>query len=104
MHKKLVSGKFLLGIGLILLSFVVAQVARIVFFLYFTDPSYRNWSIAAYTLSWLVFPVGIWLVGREYYGAMKRYTSLKHYYETVMNRTKRADETAPEKQSSDPRA
>ena len=92
MSKTLLSGRFALGIGLIVLSFVVAMFAKVVFFLYFTDPIYRNWSIAFYVMSWLIMPVGIWLAGREYYDSIKRYTSLKRYYETVTERTKNVED------------
>ena len=64
------------------MSFLVAQIAKATFFLYMTDSTYRNGSIAFYVISWLVFLVGIWLVGREYYDSIKKYTTLK-YYEQV---------------------
>ena len=92
MRKRLLSGDFALGIVLIVMSFVVALLAKVVFFLYFTDPIYRNWSIAFYIMSWLMMPVGIWLAGREYYDSIKRYTSLKRYYGTAVSRTKKANE------------
>ena len=95
MRKILLSGRFSSGIGLIVLSFVIALVAKVVFFLYFTDPLYRNWSIAFYVVSWLLMPVGIWLAGREYYDAIKRYASLKHYYEAAAAGTKKAREKRP---------
>ena len=91
MRKTLFSGDFLLGIVLVVLSFVIALLAKVVFFLFFTDPIYRNWSIAFYVMSWLMMPVGIWLAGREYYDSIKRYTSLKRYYETATARTKKVD-------------
>ena len=66
MRKTPLSGDFALGIALIVLSFVIALLAKVVFFLFFTDPIYRNWSIAFYVMSWLMMPVGIWLAGREW--------------------------------------
>ena len=86
--KKLLSGKFFLGIGLIVLSFVTALFAKIVFFLYFEVPLYRNGSVVVYATSWLVMPVGVWLVGREYYDSIQKYTSLKHYCNAVIERTR----------------
>jgi hypothetical protein len=98
MRKRLLSGDFALGIVLIVMSFVVALLSKVVFFLYFTDPIYRNWSIAFYVMSWLMMPVGIWLAGREYYDSIKRYTSLKRYYETAVSRTKKVNEKTRETQ------
>ena len=42
MNKEFWLGKFSLGIGLIFLSFLVAQIAKATFFLYITDSTYRN--------------------------------------------------------------
>ena len=102
MRKTLLSGDFALGIVLIVLSFVIALLAKVVFFLFFTDPIYRNWSIAFYVMSWLMMPVGIWLAGREYYDAIKRYTSLKRYYETAIARTKKVDKKTLDTQAPAP--
>ena len=96
MNKKLLSGKFPLGIGLIVLSFVTALIAKIVFFFYFTDPTYRNGSVVVCVSSWLVLPVGIWLVGREYYDSIRKYTTLKLYYESIVEGTKKFAEKALE--------
>ena len=41
-NKEFWLGKFSLGIGLIFLSFLVAQIAKATFFLYITDSTYRN--------------------------------------------------------------
>ena len=89
MNKDLFLGKFSLGIALIVLSFLVAQIAKVTFFLYLTDAAYRNGSIALYVTSWLLFLIGIWLVGREYYSSVKKYTTLKFYHESVVEGTRR---------------
>ena len=98
MNKELLLGKFSLGIGLIFLSFLVAQIAKVTFFLYLTDSTYRNGSIVFYGISWLVFLVGIWLVGREYYDSIKKYTTLKFYHESVVEGTKTVAEKVLKKQ------
>ena len=98
MKKELWLGKFTLGIGLIFLSFLVAQLAKVTFFLYITDSTYRNGSIAFYVISWLVFLVGIWLIGREYYDSIKKYTTLKFYHESVVEGTKKVAAKVLEKQ------
>ena len=98
MNKEFWLGKFSLGIGLIFLSFLVAQIAKATFFLYITDSTYRNGSIAFYVISWLVFLVGIWLVGREYYDSIKKYTTLKFYHESVVEGTKKVAEQVLKKQ------
>ena len=89
MNKELFLGKFSLGIALIVLSFLVAQIAKVTFFLYITDAAYRNGSIVLYVISWLLFVAGIWLVGREYYGSVKKYTTLKFYHESVTEGTRK---------------
>ena len=57
-----------------------------------------NGSIAFYVVSWLVFLVGIWLVGREYYDSIKKYTTLKFYHESVVEGTKKVAEQVLKKQ------
>ena len=54
MNKKLLLSKFWLGIGLIVLSFVIAQVTKVTFLLYITDRTYRSGSIMVYIISWLM--------------------------------------------------
>ena len=98
MNKEFWLGKFSLGIGLIFLSFLVAQIAKTTFFLYITDSTYRNGSIAFYVISWLLFLVGIWLVGREYYDSIRKYTTLKFYHESVVAGTKKVAEKVLKKQ------
>ena len=98
MKKELWLGKFSLGIGLIFLSFLVAQLAKVTFFLYITDSTYRNGSIAFYVISWLVFLVGLWLIGREYYDSIKKYTTSKFYHESVVEGTKKVAAKVLEKQ------
>ena len=89
MNKGLLSGRFSLGIGLIFVSFLIAQIVKVTFFLYITDATYRNGSIAFYVISWLVFLIGIWLVGKEYYDSIKKYTTLKFYHESVVEGSRR---------------
>ena len=98
MNKGLLSGKFSLGIGLIFVSFLIAQIVKVTFFLYLTDATYRNGSIAFYVISWLVFLVGIWLVGKEYYDSIKKYTTLKFYHESVVEGTRKVAEKVLKKQ------
>ncbi len=99
MSKKLSLSKFWFwwGLGLIVLSFVIGQVTKVTFFLFITDPTYRNSSIIFYILSWPVFVVGIWLVGREYFGSIKKYTTLKFYHGSVVERTKKVAEKVRKK-------
>ena len=97
MNKKLLLSKFWLGIGLIVLSFVIAQVTKVTFLLYITDRTYRSGSIMVYIISWLMFAVGIWLVGREYYNSIKKYTTLKFYHESAIEGTKRVAEKVRQK-------
>ncbi|MCH2464240.1 MAG: hypothetical protein MK335_13595, partial [Gemmatimonadetes bacterium] len=89
MNKGLLSGRCSLGIGLIFVSFLIAQIVKVTFFLYLTDATYRNGSIVLYVISWLLFVAGIWLVGREYYGSVKKYTTLKFYHESVAEGTRK---------------
>ncbi len=97
MNKGLLLSKFSLGIGLVFSSFLFAQIAKVTFVLYITDSTYRNGSIAFYVISWLVFLVGIWLVGSEYYDSIKKYTTLKFYHESVIKGTKKVTEKALKK-------
>ena len=62
------------------------------------DSTYRNGSIAFYVISWLVFLVGLWLIGREYYDSIKKYTTLKFYHESVVEGTKKVAAKVLEKQ------
>ena len=98
MNKDLWLSKFSLGIALIFLSFVIAQVSKVTFFIYITDSAYRNGSIAFYIISWLVFLVGIWLVGREYYDSIEKYATLKFYSESIVEGTKKVAEKVLKKQ------
>ena len=100
MSKQLSLSKFWFwwGIGLIVLSFVIGQVTKVTFFLFITDPTYRNGSIVVYLFSWPVFAVGIWLVGREYFKSIKKYTTLKFYHESVVEGTKKVAEKVRHRQ------
>ena len=99
MSKKLSLSKFWFwwGLGLIVLSFAIGQVTKVTFFLFIADPTYRNSSIIFYILSWPVFVVGIWLVGREYFSSIKKYTTLKFYHESVVEKTKKVAEKVRKK-------
>ena len=83
-----ISKKFYVGMGLILLSFILGGVAKVVFIIYFYSNFMRWFSIILYILSFPILVVGIWLAGREYYEAMKKYFSYKYYTKSAYNKTK----------------
>ena len=92
MNRKLWLGKFSLGVGLIVLSFAVAQFAKVTFLLYITDSTSRNGSIALYVISWLLLFVGIWCIGTEYHASVRKYTTLKFYHESAVAGTRKVAE------------
>ena len=92
MNKKLLPGKFSFGVGLIVSSFAVAQIAKVTFFLYITDSAYRNGSIVLYVISWLLLFIGIWFIGTEYQASVRKYATLKFYHESIVEGTKKVAE------------
>ena len=81
-----------MGVGLIVLSFVIAQFAKVTFVLYLTDATYRNGSIVLYAISWLLLFVGIWFIGREYQASVRKYATLKFYHDSVVAGTRKVVE------------
>lgn len=86
------SGKFYLGILLVLLSFVMGKVTQAVFIIYFNDLFLRWLSVAVYIISWPILVVGAWWVGKEYAESVKKYVSYKFYYTSLKGKTKKVRE------------
>ena len=74
------------------MSFVVAQIAKVTFFLYITVSAYRNGSIALYVISWLLLFLGIWFIGRKYQASVRKYATLKFYHESIVEGTRKGAE------------
>lgn len=71
--------KFYIGIMFIVISLVVGNLSKILFFLYFNDVSLRLvWAII-YLVSWPMLFWGAWWAGSETYGTIKKYFTYRYY-------------------------
>jgi len=89
------SGKFYIGVVLILLSLIIGGVTKITLILYLASPEKVTWnsflvSLIIYIISWPMLLWGIWWTGRETYEALKRYFSYRYYHHSIKEGTKRA--------------
>lgn len=82
--------KFYLGILFIILSLIVGNLSKILFFLYFNEVSLRLvWAII-YLVSWPVLFWGVWWTGSETYENIRKYFSYRFYKEHLKEGTKKA--------------
>ena len=96
-QEPVLSLKFYSGIAIIILSFILGKLATAIFFLYYSDEAQRLLAIVLYLLSWGMLFWGIWWVGQEYYGKIRKYLHMKYYHEEVRNRTHRLKAKVREK-------
>lgn len=90
MFKYNFSFKFYLGIVIIILSFVIGNLMKLFFVLFFFDKLIMWLSVIIYILSWIMLAWGIWWAGKETYEALKKYFSYRYYHESVKKGAKRA--------------
>ena len=69
------SPRFYIGIALIVISFIIGNLAKFFFVIYFSLERIRWISLVVYVLSWLPLLLGIWWAGREAYEEISRYFS-----------------------------
>lgn len=91
------SWKFYLGIFLIVASLIIGKIDLVVFALYLNNPAMRWAVIISYIISWTMLLIGIWLAGREYYNAVKKYVDYKFYHESLKKGTRKAYDFTKEK-------
>src|SRR3989339_1023507 len=85
------STKFYFSIVLIIFSFIIGHIAKLLFFIYFTDSQLRNFCLVIYILSWLMLFFGVWLAGKDYYlQKIKPFLSYRFYHNSIKNKTKQA--------------
>jgi high-affinity Fe2+/Pb2+ permease len=84
------SVKFYLGIFMIIGSFVLGGLIKVVFLVYFFDKFLRGVSIILYIISWFMLGIGVWWAGREAYNGIRRYMDYKFYHESIKTGTRKA--------------
>lgn len=91
------SRKFYWGIVFVVVSLLIGKITTVTFIAYFPDSSLRWLSLVVYLLSWPILIIGIWWVGSEYYGHLKKYFTYRHYHESLREGTKKAYQRTKEK-------
>ncbi len=81
--------KFYIGIVFIVLSLVVGNLSKILFFLYFNDVSLRLVWALIYLVSWPLLFWGAWWAGSETYGAIRKYFSYRYYKDHIKEGTQK---------------
>jgi len=84
------SGKFYLGIVLIIVSLIIGKITQIIFLFNYSDTTIRWTSLIIYILSWIPFFIGAWWIGKEYTNAIRKYFSYKYYHQTIKSSTQKA--------------
>jgi len=83
------SWKFYVGLIILILSFVVAKGAQVIFIMYYDNFLLRQISLVLYILTWPMLFWGAWWSGKEYTEKVKKYFSYKYYHDTAKNKLKR---------------
>lgn len=96
--------KFYIGIIFIVVSLVVGNLSKILFFLYFNDVSLRLVWALIYLVSWPLLFWGAWWAGSETFANIRKYFSYRYYKDQikegtqkVYNRTQELKEKVKEK-------
>ena len=82
------SWKFYTGIVLIIFSFIVGGIIKILLLFYFNHPIVWWILFVSYFLTWLILIWGVWLVGKEYADKINRYLSYRFYHESLREGTR----------------
>lgn len=82
--------KFYMGIIFIILSLIVGNLSKILFFLYFNEVSLRLVWAVIYLISWPLLFAGIWWAGSETYENIRKYFSYRFYREHIKEGTQKA--------------
>ncbi len=88
--------KFYVGIIFIILSLIVGNLSKILFFLYFNEVSLRLVWAVIYLLSWPLLFAGIWWTGSETYENIRKYFSYRFYKEHLQEGTHKVRERTRE--------
>lgn len=88
--------KFYLGIIFIIISLVVGNLSKILFFLYFNEVSLRLVWAVIYLVSWPVLFWGVWWAGSETYENIRKYFSYRFYKEHLHEGTQKVRERTRE--------
>lgn len=104
MFKLKFSLKFYIGIIFIIMSLIVGNLSKILFFLYFNEVTLRLVWALIYLISWPLLFAGIWWAGSETYANIRKYFSYRYYKDhlkegtqKVYYRTKELKEKVKEK-------
>ena len=81
--------KFYIGILFIIVSLVVGNISKILFFLYFNDVSLRLVWAVIYLVSWPLLFLGAWWAGSETYGTIKKYFTYRYYRDHLKEGTQK---------------
>ena len=84
------SPKFYLGLFMIIASFALGALVKVVFLVYIFDSFLRWISIILYIVSWVMLGVGVWWAGKESYEGIRRYMTYRYYHESLKEGTKKA--------------
>jgi high-affinity Fe2+/Pb2+ permease len=84
------SVKFYLGIFLIIASFALGALVKVVFVVYIFDTFLRWLSIIVYIITWVMLGLGIWWAGKESYKGIQRYMDYHYYQESLRKGTQQA--------------
>ena len=75
--------KFIWGVILIVLSFIIGGVTKVIFLMYLTDRAIALPMLTLYIISWPMLVLGVWWAGKEYADSIKRYFQYKYYHKYV---------------------
>jgi len=85
--------KFIWGAILIVLSFIIGGVTKVIFFWYLNNKLIAGSMVALYFASWPMLILGAWWVGKEYAESIKRYFRYKYYHKYVAAGAKKVVDT-----------
>ena len=89
--------KFYWGAVLIVLSFVLGTLTKLVFFYPTISSTTRLTAIVTYVVSWPMLFFGVYWMGKEYADSLKRYMQYKYYHKYVKAGTKKAYDITKDK-------
>lgn len=91
------SGRFYLGILLVLASLLLGKITLVIFIMNLDDSLLRWASLAVYLVSWPMLIIGVWWVGKEYAESVGKYFSYRYYHESMKKNTQKVYDITKEK-------
>jgi hypothetical protein len=81
--------KFIWGVILIVASFIIGGVTKVIFLLYLNNKAIALPMLTLYIISWPMLVLGVWWAGKEYAESIQRYFRYKYYHKYVAAGAKR---------------